>query len=547
MVRKVVSLLSGKILGLGEAAFWLSIFSLFSQILALLRDRLLAHKFGVGYDLDVYYASFKIPDLVFVTVASIVSISALVPIFARKESESEKHLKRATDSIFTVFSFLIILFSIGLFLLMPSIIKFSFSDLGPEAIRVVTLFSRILLLSPLLLGFSNFFGSIVQYEKRFILYSLSPLLYNLGIIVGILFLGERLGIASAVFGVVFGALLHLSLQAVYVLLSPRKPKFTFNVNWKDVRETALLSVPRTFAVSVVSFVGFFFAILAGKMGEGSIAIFNLSWNLQSAPISLIGVSFSIAAFPALSVSVAKGQMLEVVERVSSGLRKIIFWSLPVTALVVVLRAHIVRVVLGSGVFDWRSTRLVAAALALFVISLVFQNILLFLSRSHYALGKTKWPLIANILSGTASIVLGFIFFKYFYSFNKIFLFLTELLKIEDLPGQIIALPLAFSIGSMLGACLIFLALGRDLVRDISRGFSSYLFKIFVSSFFLVITSYYILQFSDHLFNLETFFGVFLHAAIAGIFGIAVWAFSLYKWKDEDLLSGLVFLKNKLLK
>jgi putative peptidoglycan lipid II flippase len=466
-------------------------------------------------------------------------------VFAKKEEEGEKHLKEATNSIFTVFSFSIIFFCAVFFLLMPYVIKFSFSGLGAVAVSDITFLSRVLLLSPLLLGFSNFFGSIVQYEKRFILYSISPLLYNLGIIVGIYFGGEDLGIISAVLGVILGALLHLSLQAIYIFVSPRKPKLTLRVNWRDVREIAMLSVPRTLAVSIVSFVGFFFAILASKMAEGSIAIFNLSWNLQSAPISLIGVSFSLAAFPSLSVSAAKNKMDEVVSKISSGLRQIIFWSLPLTALIIILRAHLVRVVLGSGFFDWQSTRLVAGALALFVFSLVFQNILLFLSRSHYALGKTKWPLFANIFSGAFSVLLGLVFINYFSFFEPLFYFISEILKIEDLSSMIIVLPLAFSIGSIAGSVLIFLGLGKKMSTDVWMGFSGHLFKIFVSSSLLFFSSYYVLQLSDHLFNLDTFLGVFMHGALAGLSGIAVWAFSLYKWGDTDIVNIAVFIKNKI--
>ena len=113
MVKRTIQTITSKISGLGEAAFWLSLFGLFSQILALFRDRLLAHNFGAGEELDIYYAAFKIPDLAFVTVASLVSISALVPLFAKKETEGERHLKDATDSIFTVFSVLIIVFCVA--------------------------------------------------------------------------------------------------------------------------------------------------------------------------------------------------------------------------------------------------------------------------------------------------------------------------------------------------------------------------------------------------------------------------------------------------
>ncbi len=533
MVARTIRMITSKISGLREAAFWLSVFALFSQILALLRDRLLAHYFGTGAALDVYYAAFKVPDLIFVTVASLVSVSALVPLFAKKEQEPGR-LKETAESIFTVFSIAIVAFCFLAWFLMPSVINFFFTGLSVEA-KVETIFlSRLLLASPLFLGFSNFFGSIVQYEKRFILYSISPLLYNLGIIAGVVFFTTSLGITGVVIGVMIGALFHLLLQAAFVLNSAIKPKFTTKINWSVVKETALLSVPRTFALSIVSFVGFFFVALASKISEGSIAVFNLALNLQSVPLSLIGVSFSLAAFPALSVSVAKKETDEVIAKISDGLRQIIFWSLPFSALIIILRAHIVRVVLGSGAFDWSATRLVAATLAVFVISTVFQSVQLFLSRSHYALGKTKWPLIGNLLGGLVSVVTALIIFYQPEAFSFWFDWLAWALNVSDLSSKILFLPLAYSLGALVSAVVLFLALDGHLVGHVWRAIrSSVLIGIF-TALIAALVAYASLQLTAQLFNLNTFFGVLGHGALAGLSGIAFGVAFLVVSKNKEM-------------
>lgn len=527
MVQKVFRLLSSQLVNLKQAAFWLAVFSFISQLIALGRDRLLAHNFGAGAELDAYYAAFRIPDLLFVTVASLVSISALVPLFAKKQSEGEKHLKDATDSIFTVFFLTIVFFCILFFFLMPIIIPLIFSTLDVNSHIQIIKLSRILLLSPLLLGLSNFFGSIVQYQNRFILYSISPILYNVGIIAGIIFGVEKIGIIAVVYGVVFGALLHLLLQAVFVFNSEFKPKFTIKIKWEDVVETALISVPRTLSLSIVSFVSFVFIILAGRLGEGSIAVFSFAFNLQSAPLSLIGVSLSLAAFPSLAVSAAKKNMEEVIARIVEGLRYIIFWSLPVTALFVVLRAHIVRVVLGSGVFDWSSTRLTAAIFALFILSTVFQGTQLFLSRSHYALGKTKTPLIGNIVGGVFSIIIAFVLIKYFSNFTSVLNFLSGWLKISDLRISVLILPLSFSLGVFVSSTILFLGLGKHMYTNIFSMIKRTAYQSILTSVVVGLSTYIALNLSDNLFDLDTFFGVFLHGAISGIFGIIV---------------GIIFLK-----
>jgi len=534
MVKRVYRTITRSINGLQEAAFWLAVFGTLSLLLGFIRDRILAHFFGAGQELDVYYAAFKIPDLIFVTAGSLVSISVLVPLFAKKETEGEKHLKNATDSIFTVFSFLIVICCIAAWFLIPYLVPFAFKGMSIAAQSQTIYLSRILLLSPLLLGFSNFFGSIVQYEKRFVLYSLSPLLYNLGIIAGLVFGVQSYGIIAAVFGVCLGAFLHLFLQAAFTLFSARAPRLTLQLKWRDVWDTARLSVPRTLALSIASFVGLFFAALSSRIGEGAIAIFNLSFNLQSIPLSLIGVSFSLSAFPALAFSFAKKNLSEVVLYINNGLRQIIFWVLPITSLIIVLRAHIVRVILGSGVFDWSDTRLTSAALSLFVISAVFQSIQLFLSRSHYALGKTKWPLLANLLGGALSVFMALLFIKNWSGWHYLFDFVADALNVSDLSNIILSLPFAFSLGSILSALLLFLALGKDLIKEIWSRMKTTIFQSLLGALIAGAGTYFTLSFTGSIFNLETFFGVLGHGLLSGVAGTLLWAVSLRFMGNKEI-------------
>lgn len=544
MVRKVFGIISSQLVSLREAAFWLAVFSLISQLIALGRDRLLAHNFGAGLSLDIYYASFKIPDLLFVTVASLVSISALVPLFARKQSEGEKHLKDATDSIFTVFFFLILFFCILAFFLIPYIIPFVFATFDLEAKLQIIKLSRILLLSPLLLGLSNFFGSIVQYQNRFILYSISPILYNIGIIAGITFGLEKLGMLAVVLGVVFGAVLHLLLQAAFVINSNLKPVFTFRIKWKDVWETATLSIPRTLALSIVSFVSFVFVVLAGRLGEGAIAIFNFAFNLQSAPLSLVGVSLSLAAFPSLAISAARKDIGEVVSKITEGLRYIIFFSIPITALTIVLRAHIVRVVLGSGVFDWSATRLTAAVFALFVLSSVFQGIQLFLSRSHYAIGKTRLPLLGNIIGGVVSVLFAILFIKYFENFTGFLNLVSGWLKISDLRISVLILPLTFSLGTLVSSVILFLGLGKDIYNEIYHSLKTTIYQSIFVSICTALSAYITLNIFDSLFDLDTFIGVLSHGLLSGVIGITVGIVVLHFLHNKEYKDIVINLKRK---
>src|SRR3989344_2513665 len=228
MVSRIFKMLNKEINGLHEAAYLLGFFAFSSQLLALVRDRLLAHQFGAGSGLDIYYAAFRIPDFIFITVGSLVSASVLVPFFTDKIEKSEDGGKKFINSIFSFFSLLILITSIVAFFCIPFLVKIIFPGItGEEEIRELILLSRLLLVSPFFLGLSNFFASITQVFRRFLIYAVSPLFYNLGIIAGIVFLSPLYGIRGVVFGVMLGAALHLFMQIASVYRERIFPKFSF--------------------------------------------------------------------------------------------------------------------------------------------------------------------------------------------------------------------------------------------------------------------------------------------------------------------------------
>ena len=533
MVKRTLRAITAKISGLHEAAFWLAGFSVLSQILAFLRDRLLAHQFGAGEVLDVYYTAFRVPDFIFVTLGSLVSISVLMPMFSKKAVNDEKSVKSYVDSIFTVFSVLIVASCLVAFIFMPFIASFLFKGFSLEILTQIIKFSRILLLSPILLGLSNFFGSIVQYEKRFLLYSLSPLFYNGGIIAGIVLGAANFGVSAVVWGVVLGALLHFLVPASYVFFKGDIPKITSKINWIEVRETALISIPRTLALSATQIISIVFTAVAAFLGAGAVAIFNLAFNLQSVPLSIIGASYSLAAFPTLSENYAKKNIKECGEYIGEAIKYIIFLTLPIAALFIILRAHIVRVVLGSGAFDWTDTKLTAAVLSIFALSFVFQSIQIFLTRAHYALGKTKIPLIFGLSGAGVTALFTAIF--YFGFLPDFVTWLGDFLDIGGLSAsKIIILPLSFSLGSAFAAVGLWVFLNKEAKIVASQGIFKTLSDTLAASLVIGFVTFYALRIFDDFFKLDSLLNVFSHALLSGLVGIAAGVAVLYLVKNREL-------------
>lgn len=534
MVKKFFSLFGKEISGLHEAAYLLGFFAITSQILGLIRDRLLAHTFGADAALDLYYAAFRIPDLLFVTIASLVSASVLIPFLNERFKESFEKGKQFISAVFSVFGLLMVAASVILYVLMPYIVPSLFPGfVSIETQTELVLLSRVLLLSPLFLGLSNFFGSITQLYNRFFLYALSPVVYNIGIICGIVFLTPRYGVLGIVLGVVAGAFLHLAIQIPFIISNGFFPRFVWP-QFGLVRDVVKTSLPRTIALSSNEISKFFFISFASLMSIGSISIFHFSFNLAAVPLSIIGVSYSLAAFPTLTKYFSSGNIEKYLEYLSTSLRHIIFLSVPIVVLFAVLRAQIVRVILGSGEFTWSDTRLTAAALALFAISIIPQSLILLFTRARYATGNTRLPLAINIFTAFCTVALALIFGHLFPTYPSLGLWLESTLRVDNVIGTtVLVLPLAFSIGTTIGAILHIISFSREFPRFFTPTLRTF-WQIAGASFMMGLVSYLSLNILDDFLVLDSFWGIFLHGLIAGLIGIVVLISLLVLAKSKEL-------------
>ena len=522
MVKRIFKLFHSEVSGMHQAAAILGLFTLLSQVLALFRDRILAGYFGANHLLDLYYASFRIPDFIFASVASLVSISVLIPFLSDRMENKKENTRKFLDSVFTIFFSGIVLVAIVAFFLMPYLADFIFPGLtDPDSLSQVILLSRILLLQPICLGISNMLGVITQIKKRFFLYAVSPILYNLSIIFGIIFLYPSFGIMGVVFGVVIGGFLHFLIQVPFAIRQSLLPRFTSNVDFKEVWQVIKVSIPRTLTLSTYTLEQVFITGFASTLTIGSITIFSFAFNLQSVPLAIVGVSYTLAAFPTLSACFAKGQKDEFIKHVVTATRHIIFWSFPITALFIVLRAQIVRVILGSGSFNWSDTRLTAACLALFTISLFGQSLELLFIRAYYAAGKTRKPLFINLASSAITILAPFLLLKVFAHYETFRLFFESLFKVSGIPGtEVMMLPLGYSIGTIFNLIMLWIIFERDF-----KGFTKKTAIILVHSLGAGVIgaffAYIGLNIFSSIFTLTTLLGVFLQGFCAGVIGLVV--------------------------
>jgi putative peptidoglycan lipid II flippase len=517
------------------AAVVLASSALLSRLLGLVRDRLLAGRFGAGQELDIYFAAFRIPDFIYGILIMGGIAAVFLPVFSEYYKKNEVEAWRFVNNLLNTFLFLLILLCSILALLTPFLIDIVAPGFSPEKKDLAVDLTRIMFLSPIFFGLSSLFSGVLHYFNRFLVYSLSPILYNLGIISGILFLVPVFGLPGLAYGVILGAACHWLFQVPAAIASGYKYQPVFNFKSSGIAKVFRLMIPRTVGAAAYHLNLIVITAIASTLTAGSIAVFNFSNNLQYFPIGIIGASFAIAAFPALSRTWAAGQKDEFSETFSSTFRQILFLIIPVSLLIFILRAQIVRVILGTGEFGWSETRLTAASLGLFCLGIFAYAFIPFLARVFYSFQDTRTPVVIGLVSMLLNVVLSFLFVSLLSCPNAFQEFMTGVLKLEGIRGlSVIGLPLALSISGIFQFSLLLCFLKKKTQDLRFREIWDSAGRVLLTSLFMAGASYLTLRLGNVFLDTNTFLGIFFQAIIAGAIGIAVYAAFNFLLKSPEL-------------
>ncbi len=442
------------------------------------------------------------------------SAYVLIPRIATLDKESTRKLLSESASFLVITGGVLCL---ALYLFMPYLLSLLYPAFAglPEYHSFVS-FGRLLLLQPILLGLSGIATAVTQVERKFVLFALSPVLYNLGIILGTVLLYPVFGLKGIGIGVVCGALVHLAIHIPVLMKASVMPYLTFPT-LRSIVPVIRDSVPRSLALGMSAITGLVLTVLAAKIGTGSISVFTLAGNLEAVPLALIGASYAVAAFPALSAASSGENKVEFMRILSASARHLLVWSLVSFGLIVVLRAHLVRAILGTGAFDWDATRLTAALLAIFAAGLAAQGLVLLFSRALYAARESWRPFLYQLLGGVATVILTLFFLA--LPSSGFPTALAELFRVGDVQGSaILLIALAGTIGQFLLAILSVVAL-RNVAPGLATALLRPMFQGVAAATIGGVSAYGVLALGADIAPLTNFFAVFTEGLAAGLVGL----------------------------
>lgn len=447
----------------GSAALLIALAGIASRILGFFRDRILASEFGAGDVLDAYYAAFRIPDLLYSLLVLGALSAAFIPVFTefiaeKKQKEAWKLTSETLQLLLVVLgslSFLGILFA-------PFLIQLITPGFSQEKTEMVILLTRIMLLSPIFLAISAVFGGVLVSFKQFAAYSLAPIFYNVGIISGALLFVPFFGPVGLAWGVVLGSMLHMLIQYPSLKKSGFHFEFHSFAFWKDpmVRKVIRLMIPRSLGLAVSQMSLFTMTIFASTLASGSLAVFTLANNIQSVPLGLFGIAFSVAVFPSLALFAAEKKEKDFFNILTQTSTRILFFVVPISIFIVIFRAQFVRVILGAGQFDWEDTILTFQTLEILALSLFAQSLVPLFARAFFALQDTRTPFyIALVSAGVQIALIPFLLPTY----------------------SVLGLAIAFSVSNVLNVFLLYFFLRTKLAFWNDREFLLPIIKIVLAT------------------------------------------------------------------
>lgn len=516
MWRKLFAKINNTVAG---GALIIAFFSFLAKLFGLIRERLIAHNFGAGELSDVYYSAFRLPDLIFNTLVLGALTSAFIPVFQKVWLKNKEKGLILANSVLNFFLLFIALLVIIALIFTPQIMSFitpGFNELQMEQVINLT---RVMLLAIIFFVASNVIGGVLNSWKRFFSFSLAASFYNIGIIIGIVFFYKSFGLIGLAWGVLLGAILHLlaQLPEVYKNGWHYKMVLVFDENLKRILK---LMLPRTIGLAAGQINLVVITMIASTLTAGSIAVFNLSNNLQSLPISLFAVSLAVAVFPTFTQAVSQNNKKLFNINFSLSLRRILFLLIPISIFAVILRAQIVRIILGTGAFNWQNTYDTAQTLGFFALSIFAQGLIPLLARSFYAFEDTKTPMLISIFSISVNIVLSWFFAKSF---------------------GVMGLALAFSISSIINMLLLYIMLNSRVGNiDHSVIFRS-LMKISANALVAGFVVYTSLHYLANLVDMHTFVGIFVQGVGAGLLGLLTYLILsiLFKLEEVEIVKRII--------
>lgn len=554
IIKKSEGILSLEKKPFGFVALGMGVLIFLTKITALVKLQVLTAIFGIRSSvLDLFNAANAIPEFIFNIVVIGGINAALIPVFNQTLlNESNERLKKVFSTIVNIFMLVLFVISVLVYIFAPQIIFFTGNirlanvknDLSADDFQMFIDLLRILIFSPIILCISSIFSSFLQVKRSFWITALAPLFYNIGIIgASILLVFFDKNILILAYGVVFASLLHFGIQLPAIIKTNIHYSFlAFDIGDTYVKRALKNTLPRSIGLTSENIANVFQTFIALSLVQGSLNSFRIAASLRDLPSSIFGLAVAQTVFPQMSELAEKKDFIEFQKLFSLSIRIILFWTIPITAIFIVLRTPIVQLLFGlfNKEITFSDTSLVSYSLLFLSLGIIFYSILAVVNRAFYSLNDSYTPTITSITVIFVELTLTYVLVNLFSHFNES-LTLNPFFVLSNLDNYfqngnsqaaVGGIALASTIGVFLNLSILVWILkrkGADFFYE-----SRYIFNKILSGCITILIGFFAFKYLNSFFDTTRVVGVFLSTLNISLIMCLIYYISEKFLKDEDV-------------
>ncbi len=393
------------------ATLLLMVSAMASRVVGLVRTKYIAYLFGAHAAADAFNAAFQLPDMIsYFLVGGAASITFVTMLTRYKESGREADGERAMSVILTTMVCVLTVAIVAGEFAAPWFVSTFLSGFqaDPAKAALCVKLSRILLIAPIFFFAGGVFGSVLLVRKQFNVQAVTPLIYNLGTILGGVLLFHYLGVSSLAVGTVAGAFCGpFLMNAIGAHKAGMRYKPALDWSNPGLHEWVRMSIPLMLGVSLVSADNWIINYFASH-NSGDVSLLTYAKSLFAAPVSL-GQAAGAASLPFLATLYGRSQTSDDPAAfslaVNSSVSRIAAFSILLTSLMVAMAAPSVDLVFRGGRFGQAEAGQMALFFAVFSFSLCFWSAQAIYARAFYAAGNTMTPLVASTIVTAVALVI----------------------------------------------------------------------------------------------------------------------------------------------
>ncbi len=449
--------------------------NIISSLSGLAREWLLINKFfNTDASQEAYEAllvAFQVPDMMFQLIVLGALSAAFIPVFSNLKKESEKDAFAMSGIVLNILLIVFIIAAVIVFVFAEPITAWRTGvEFSQRQVEIAANLTKVMLLAQVFFAISNMLSGVLQSYQRFILPSIAPILYNIGIVLGVYLFTPYLGIYSAGVGVCFGALTHMLIQVPLAVRLGFKPVFSLNTNFVGVKRLFSLIPARVLTIGVGEVQKLGLAFFATSVGNLSFVVIRLATLLITIPIRLFGTPIGQASLPFLSQEAGEKDLRGFRHLVVQSLNQISFLAFPASVLILILRIPIVRLVFGTRNFPWALTLITGRTVAIISLSIAAQAMVQLLIRTFYALKDTRTPFYITV--GTV---------VFFFAGTSLLMYLTD--------WGIVGIAVILALTAILELVLFIVLLHKKIGGILSKSLLVPQLKMTMASFLMAVSLY----------------------------------------------------------